>query len=111
MSELVTPLGAPKFVERAQVKTIDTPRVRTLPAAELKKRQAAVEALAAQLGKKGAAASSEGKAALEAIASLCPGEGSSDEDTSGEGPLQQARSAACCSPRGSRRCSGTSAVA
>jgi hypothetical protein len=53
MSELVTPLGAPKFVERAQVKTIDTPRVRTLPAAELKKRQAAVEALAAQLGKKG----------------------------------------------------------
>jgi hypothetical protein len=49
--ELVTPLGAPKFVERAQVKTIDTPRVRTLPAAEMKKRQAAIEAYGAVLKK------------------------------------------------------------
>lgn len=44
VGELITPLGAPKFVERAQVKTIDTPRVRPLAQTELKKRQAAVDA-------------------------------------------------------------------
>jgi hypothetical protein len=43
VGELVTPLGAPKFVERPQVKTIDTPRVRVLPNTELKKRQAAID--------------------------------------------------------------------
>ncbi|KAK2076663.1 hypothetical protein QBZ16_005423 [Prototheca wickerhamii] len=47
-------LGAPKFVERIQVKTIDTPRVRVLPEAERRRRWAAVEAAAAALegGKK-----------------------------------------------------------
>jgi hypothetical protein len=49
VGELVTPLGAPKFVERPQVKTIDTPRVRVLPNTELKKRQAAIDQYELQL--------------------------------------------------------------
>lgn len=71
---LPPPLNTP-----SQVKTIDTPRVRFLPQTELKKRQAAVEAYTAAL-QAGPAAH---MAAAEAIDALCPGESSSDEDTSG----------------------------
>ena len=42
-------LGAPKYIERPQVKTIDTPIVRVLLPAEMKKRQAAVEQYELQL--------------------------------------------------------------
>ena len=44
-------MGAPRFVERAQVKTIDTPRVRVLGGTELKRRQAAVELFEVALNK------------------------------------------------------------
>ncbi|KAL4443443.1 hypothetical protein ABPG75_011180 [Micractinium tetrahymenae] len=84
VGELITPLGAPKFVERAQVKTIDTPRVRPLPNTEVKKRQAALEAYAAQR-KEG----KEESEALEAIDAVCPGESSSEEDISDEAYLRR----------------------
>lgn len=82
MGELITPLGAPKFVERAQVKTIDTPRVRVLANPEIKKRQAAVEQYELKL-KEGEVS----KEAAEAIDALCPGESSGEEDTSDEAYL------------------------
>ncbi|KAI7842908.1 hypothetical protein COHA_003419 [Chlorella ohadii] len=84
VGELITPLGAPKFVERAQVKTIDTPRVRPLAQTELKKRQVAVDAYEVAVRK-----GSEDKAAAEAIDALCPGESSSEEDTSDEAYLRR----------------------
>lgn len=82
LGEILTPLGAPKFVERSQVKTIDTPRVRLLPQTEVKKRQAAIEAYGVQKKDGG-----DEMAAREAIDALCPGEGSSDEDSSDEAYL------------------------
>ena len=53
-------MGAPRFVECAQVKTIDTPRVRVLGGTELKRRQAAVELFEVAL-KKGERATRGGR--------------------------------------------------
>jgi hypothetical protein len=56
VGDVVVPiaLAAPKYVERAVPKNIDTPRVRTLGAEELERRTAAVEAFAAKAKKDGA---------------------------------------------------------
>lgn len=66
----------PLFLQRE----IDTPRINTLSGMERKKRQAAVDALAAALkggGKPDAAA-------LAAIDALCPGESSGEEESGDE---------------------------
>eukprot|EP00887_Chlorella_sp_A99_P002059 scaffold18.g2059.t1 len=68
-------LVLPKFVERVN-RAIDTPRVRVLSGSELKKRAAAVQALAASL-KEGGTPDPD---ALAAIDALCPGESSGEED-------------------------------
>lgn len=73
--------GTPKYVERMQVKNIDTPKVRLLPATEVKNRLAAITAYGTSI-KQGK--SDKEKEALAAIDTLCPGESSDEEDTSDE---------------------------
>ncbi|GAB4819741.1 hypothetical protein N2152v2_006787 [Parachlorella kessleri] len=79
LGEVIT---TPKFVERTQVKTIDTPKVRLLPAEELKQREEALAAYSANL-REGV---KEPKAAKPLLA-VCPEEEqgtSSEEDISDE---------------------------
>ncbi|KAL6781297.1 hypothetical protein ACKKBG_A10575 [Auxenochlorella protothecoides x Auxenochlorella symbiontica] len=82
IGEMLTPgaLGAPKFVERVQVKTIDTPRVRTLSASEWKARWGAISALAAEAGRRGGAR----RDGAAGPAQGAPSPESSDEDTGDE---------------------------
>lgn len=81
ISDIVTTgqMGAPKYVERPQVRTIDTPRVAELAADALAARAAAAEAYAAALAQ--GVPEAEAATALDA---LCPGESSGDEGGSGD---------------------------
>lgn len=90
LNEFVAPglVGTPKFVERVQVKNIDTPKVRTLPSTELKKRLAIVNAYGVSI-KPGKLDTQKQKEALAAINALCPEESSDEEDTSDEAFAQR----------------------
>ena len=80
LNDMVTPSGslcAPKFVERPQVKAIETPQVRLLPVSEVAQRSAAITTYADAIAKGDEAAAVAAAAAIDA---LCAEEGSSDED-------------------------------
>jgi len=95
LNDVVIPgaMGSPKFVERVQVKTIETPPVRTLPEEELKKREEVMKAYRKGLeggansedsAKVKAAAVTVNLVASTAAKQILGDEGSSEEDTSDE---------------------------